>query len=349
MINSLELTNFGPLPSISWSPLGRINLIIGPNDCGKTYLLRALYSAVRTLEDYKRGQDPREMSEILFEKMYWTFQAARVGEIVSRGTLDPLRLKLGFWNGEGGEFSYEFDHAASRTISEIRCTANRRQSLSVFLPSSEILSAHAVILASRERDRAFGFDEPTIDLARWLRGPQMMRPETAEFAVCRQNLQDLMGGLIEYEDGEWVFKKGSQRFSMGETSEGIKKMATLDVLLGNRTITRGSTIFMDEPENAMHPRALSDLLDIVAALCKSKENRLQFFITTHSYFVLKRLHLIATSQEDAPAVPTLVLSRSEDGATRWEQCKLKDGMPDNPIIDESIRLYEEKINQGDSW
>ena len=64
-------------------------------------------------------------------------------------------------------------------------------------------------------------------------------------------------------------KKGNQKFPIGVTSEGIKKIAILDTLLGNRYLDANSIVFIDEPESALHPVAVSDLLDIIAVLAKS--------------------------------------------------------------------------------
>ena len=53
MINQIKLDNFGPLVDIFWKDLSPINLIVGDNGSGKTFLLKAIYSSLRTLEDYK--------------------------------------------------------------------------------------------------------------------------------------------------------------------------------------------------------------------------------------------------------------------------------------------------------
>lgn len=53
--------------------------------------------------------------------------------------------------------------------------------------------------------------------------------------------------------------------------------------------------------------------------------------------MVKKLFLIA--QEKNISIPIL----SSDQAV-WNSADLKDGMPDNPIIKESIRLYEEEVN-----
>ena len=64
MINQIKLDNFGPLSSVHWPALGKINLVIGGNGTGKTFLLKAIYSSLRTLEAYKRGNEPRSAAEM---------------------------------------------------------------------------------------------------------------------------------------------------------------------------------------------------------------------------------------------------------------------------------------------
>lgn len=64
-------------------------------------------------------------------------------------------------------------------------------------------------------------------------------------------------------------------------------------LLVDLSMTKAGKIFViEEPENDLHPQALKALLDLVAR--KSKEN--QFFISTHSNIVLKRLGALAETK-----------------------------------------------------
>jgi predicted ATPase len=121
---------------------------------------------------------------------------------------------------------------------------------------------------------------------------------------------------------------------MGVTAEGIKKIAILDTLLGNGYLSENSIIFIDEPEANLHPEMISKLLDIIAILA---QHGIQFFIASHSYFVIKKLFLIA--QEQQMSIPVLSYQNNE-----WVQSDLKDDIPDNPIIDESIRLYEQEVD-----
>ncbi|MBI5557404.1 MAG: AAA family ATPase [Deltaproteobacteria bacterium] len=332
MLNKIKLNNFGPLVKVDWLNLGRINLVIGGNGSGKTFLLKALYTAMRTLEEYKRGDDQRTAAEILAEKLYWTFQPDKIGDLVTKGADTGLSCDVQF---DQRNFIYSFGKDTTKQISSLENYVPSRSSNSIFLPAKEVLSLYQIILKSREQDKAFGFDDTYLDLARALRPSSRMDRNYAEFAKSRQSLEEILGGRVEYDEasGRWQFKKGNQKFPIGVTAEGVKKIAILDTLLGNRYLDTGSIVFIDEPESALHPVAVSQLLDIVAVLA---DRGIQFFLASHSYFVVKKLFLIA--QERDISIPVISAHDSQ-----WTPANLRDGMPENTIIDESIRLYKEEV------
>lgn len=333
MINSLELKNFGPIHQFKCEKLGNINLIIGGNGTGKTILLKALYSAMRTLEEYKRGNEPRNASEILADKLYWTFEIEKIGDLVSKGADEPLFFKLRF---DGQDFYYRFGKDTTKSIQTLENHVLPRSSNSIFLPTKEVLSLHHIILQSRELSKTFGFDDTYLDLARALRQPPTGGRNYQLFAMSRKNLSDILEGKVEYDEklGRWQFKKGNQKFPIGVTAEGIKKISIVDTLLGNRYLDQNSVIFIDEPESALHPAAISKFLDIIAMLA---EFGIQFFMASHSYFVIKKLFLIAQKKERL-SIP--IISVKDDS---WDIANLREGLPDNPIIDESIQLYKEEV------
>lgn len=331
MINQVKLNNFGPLADINWSGLGKINLVIGGNGSGKTFLLKAIYTSLRTLEEYKRGNEQRSAAEILADKLHWTFQAGKIGDLVSKGADAPLSNSLTI---DGKDFSYSFGKDTSKQISSLENQVPPRASNSIFLPAKEVLSLHQIILDSRE-DKKFGFDDTYFDLAKALRRSTTRGNNYKEFAQSRQQLEGILGGVIEYDEASlsWLFVKGRHKFPIGVTAEGIKKIAILDTLLGNRYLNTSSVVLIDEPESALHPTAISKLVDIVAMLA---ERGIQFFLASHSYFVVKKLFLMA--QEKNWSIPVISASGAE-----WLCDDLKNGMPDNPIIAESIRLYKEEV------
>ena len=168
VLNQIELVNFGPLGKVKWDNLGTINLIIGGNGSGKTFLMKACYCAMRTLEAYQRGDDKRAAAEILAEKLRWTFESDKIGDLVSKGkdVEGPLisRIQL-----DGKDFRYSFGKDTTKQIQSLENhVPPRDKSNSIFLPAKEVLSLHQVILRSRNRDQLFGFDDTYLDLARAL-------------------------------------------------------------------------------------------------------------------------------------------------------------------------------------
>jgi len=214
MLSQVKLRNFGPLTKIDWKNLGKINLVIGGNGSGKTFLLKALYSGMRTLEEYKRGNDLRAAAEILVDKLYWTFQAEKIGDLVTKGADAPLSCSLTF---DHHEFCYSFGKDTTRQIATLENHAPLRKSNSVFLPAKEVLSLYHIILQSREQDKLFGFDDTYLDLARALRLQPKGGKNYLEFAQSRQSLENILGGKVEYDEtsGKWQFKKGNQKFPIG--------------------------------------------------------------------------------------------------------------------------------------
>jgi AAA15 family ATPase/GTPase len=333
MIQSLHIQNFGPLRDVDWVKLSNINLIIGANSSGKTFLLKALYAAIRTLEDYKRGDDKRSTSEILQHKLFWTFQAEKIGDLVTKGQDEPLTFKMSL---EGKEFIYSFGKDTAKQISTIENHTDIRENNSIFLPAKEILSIQHIILKSREMDKVFGFDDTYFDLARAISLSPRKGKNYNEFSQSRTILEKLIDGRIEFVDSskKWIFKKGNAKYTIGTTAEGIKKIAILDTLLGNRYLDDKSVIFIDEPEAALHPAAIETFIEIIQTL---SERGLQIIIASHSYFVIKKLYLIA--MEKNISVPVLSFDNEE-----WKEYDLINGMPDNSIINASVDLYMKEVN-----
>ena len=332
MITDLIVDSFGPLKHADCRNLGQINLFIGHNGSGKTFLLKALYSALRTIEAFKRGNEPRSEKEILSEKLYWMFQTKELGSMVRKGD-NNLRFTIKSDKNEG--FSYSFGNSTTKIVSNVSNTFVTKKDNTIFIPAKEILSLREVILEARENFSAFGFDDAYYDLAKALR-PTTKGKNVKSFADARKELGDVIGGRIGYDDKQrtWFFYgDNNKKYDLALTSEGIKKISILDALLGNHYLSKGSMVIIDEVEANLHPEMISHFMDIIYLLAKGG---LQFFISSHSYFVIKKLYILA--QQHQKSIPTWSFEKGV--ATRFD---LKEEMPENAIINESIRLYKEEI------
>lgn len=341
VVTRVQFENFGPLPDFEWSNIGAINLIVGKNGTGKTFLLKAIYAALKSLEGFGRGNEPETLEEILNRKMFWTFQGDRLGDLVDKSSKKDLSFAVDF---EKQKLSYKIAPGATRIKRDsLVFNGKPRREDSVFIPAKEVLSVYPIIRQSRERDRLFGFDETYYDLTQAISYSVPQGRNYGNFAKSRKILKDILGGSAELDPDTqtWYFVdlKGN-RYSINLTAEGIKKNAVLDRLLKNRYLTPGSVLIFDEPEVGVHPSAISQLWEIFYLLA---EQGVQLFIATHSYFTVKKAALIA--REHALSIPILSFNReNRDAPTQIKIDDLKEGMPTNEIIDESIRLYEEEVD-----
>lgn len=338
-IQAVELENYGNISAFKCSDFSNINLIIGENATGKTFLLKALYSAVRAMEDYKRGDDVRSMSEILSEKLRWTFQVDKLGDIVNRSANESLRFKIETDHKQNC-LEYQFSQSASTKVGSVTAPEARKDGDSIFIPAKEVLSLFSVILKSREVDKAFGFDDTYYDLVKALRIAPSKGKNYSVFSKARKELSAVINGRVDFDDnsGKWFYKNESgQKFSVGATAEGVKKISIMDRLLGNGYVNKESILFIDELESALHPDAICEFLDMISYI--SHEMGIQVFISTHSYFVIKKLFLVALKYPNV--VTCISLSKEKEPIVY----NLSDGMPENSIIQASIDLYRQEITE----
>ncbi|MCK7575643.1 MAG: ATP-binding protein [Chromatiales bacterium] len=148
------------------------------------------------------------------------------------------------------------------------------------------------------------------------------------------------GGEVEMDARGIWFKRGNERYNMHQTAEGIKKIGILHRLMRNRrlTPTGGCLLFVDEPETNLHPKAVVRFAEMLFEYARSG---IQVYLTTHSYFLLKRLEQLA---REAQTDDTLLDLRRDEGlGVQGYTTRLADGLPDNPIIEQSLALFDEDV------
>ena len=131
-IEELQLKNFGIVGDFYCDQFSNINLIIRENGTGKTFLLKALYSAVKAMEEYKRGDDISPMNDILSEKLRWTYQVDKLGDIVSKTAEDGLDFNMKM---DKTYLEYQFSKSAASKVGIVGTSSNGKEGDSIFIPA----------------------------------------------------------------------------------------------------------------------------------------------------------------------------------------------------------------------
>lgn len=336
----LKCSEFGPFDDFEWKNIARINVIVGPNDTGKSHLLRLMYALARGVEGFtsRLDADKPSWAKVLAEKLVWTFEPheGKLGQLVRRGAAATL-VHATLCN-EDYPFSFGATAGAEAAdfadvSKDIRPQPNLH---ALFMPPKEVLTFLNAIALVRSR-RAFGFDDTYADLADALRLDPVQDLLPLEFQRVLDETKKLLNGRIVSEQGRFFFERGGEKFGMTHTAEGIKKIGILTRLIENVELRRNSILFIDEPENNLHPKAARKFVQMLFELSRAG---VQIFAATHSYFVLKQFEILARKHREP--VTLCSLDRIA-GAVTATFADLQLGMPSTQITDESLSLYDEDI------
>jgi len=345
MIQKLSIENFTIFRSLSGQPHAPLNVIIGENDTGKTHLLKLLYAIVRSLEEYQKksvGTPSPQFAMNLAKKLQWVFlpQNMELGHLVSLGT---NRLKVNV-QIQGKELQFEFGKKTKSQIKKLSFSSelnNLEKVKAIFLPPKEILSIFDAIVATREDKEIPAFDDTYLDLVRDFRQPATRNSGQLQHQAVWHSLSEATGEseIVVEKDGSIWFVRGSEKYNVHQIAEGIRKIGILHRLMHNEMLNEhiSSVLFVDEPEVNLHPKAIVLLADFLYQL---SESGIQVYLSTHSYFVLKRLEQLARRHDKDFLLIDL---RSLDAETVASFHHLKDGLPDNPIVEQSVALYQEDV------
>ncbi|HIE01066.1 MAG TPA: ATP-binding protein [Thiotrichaceae bacterium] len=325
--------------------LTNINLIVGDNDTGKTSLLKFLYAISKTWEIYSHQPARLSFKQVLSQKLLDTFQPRKlgIGDLVNHHTKEKLSIELIFANGADTQnLSFSFGKSTKNTIKH--CTENvkpvKENYNTLFIPAKEVLTASQAIKFTREPHFLAGFDDTYLDLIKSLEMPAPLNTISEPFSEINDKIANLFEGSIkrvERENEAFIFQQGSQEIAMPLTAEGIKKIGILTTLINNRQLRSGSILFIDEPESALHPKAIRLLMDIIM---KIASNGIQIVMSTHSYFVIKQLSINA--RKENRAISCFSLSKAGYDINH-SVSDLREGLPSNPIVEEALKMFDQEI------
>lgn len=100
----------------------------------------------------------------------------------------------------------------------------------------------------------------------------------------------LVGKYIQVDGKDYLKMNDGRQVQLSNCSSGQQEALPLTLILESipffgRGLT-GQSIYIEEPEAHLFPTAQKDIVDLIATVYNLKKERIQFFITTHSPYIL---------------------------------------------------------------
>lgn len=249
-----------------------INVLVGPNNSGKSTIVKALYllqnNNALTARDARVGTKSGSSVEVAFEGSPADnrFQSAKEGRVVF--DLQPQNSPILFSNKQKFGFA----------------TISAREPDNIIFP---FLSKRKVVGYGEAVDQGSALS--VLDNFEYLYAKidRVSNRESPSHEFYREACRKLLGFNVSCVPSEKGKKAAYviddyQNIAIDAMGEGVVNILGL---LVNLAVADGKIFLVEEPENDIHPKALKSLIRLIVE--KSATN--QFIVTTHSNIVTKYL------------------------------------------------------------
>ncbi|MCZ9886605.1 AAA family ATPase [Brachyspira hyodysenteriae] len=125
----------------------------------------------------------------------------------------------------------------------------------LFIPAKEILSIMNAIIYLKNQNIESGFDDSYTDIIYEILARKNI--DEKELLNVFKNKYDFYNGNIRIDKNTNAvnyYKNDGNIYNINVTAEGIKKLGIFEVLHNTGNLTKKSILFIDEPENSLHPK-----------------------------------------------------------------------------------------------
>jgi len=294
MLKQLCLDEFTLFPKGSTALFAKgINLIVGDNATGKSHLLKSGYVSAWLSYEWGRAlsrPDKLGMQRALAEKLIGVYKPEMLGHLVRRKKGgNRAQLRADFLGDIASTINGSFSHVAEKEVQIETAPSAFLKAPATFFPTKETLSLFPNF-ASLYRDYHIEMEETYYDLCLALDRPLPKGPRFEEKKKLLEPLEEILEGPVTLEGGRfYLTQSGIGKLEAHLLAEGLRKLAALDYLVANGTLTDNSILFWDEPESNLNPGLARKL---AAMLCVIANAGTQVILATHSLFLIREFELL---------------------------------------------------------
>ncbi|MBC3784369.1 AAA family ATPase [Spirosoma utsteinense] len=311
MLKRVSIQNFKSLKDVTLD-LQKVNLLIGPNNSGKTNFLKALEMFDWLVE---KNAIPGEVSR-------FSYRGGSHSDVIIHAIVDSnnsnnfnainiLHLALEFKNGRAtahkwSNKSFEYLFSDDTSVLDSNTLKGAFGYLKIYKPNPELIVKSSLLSSDEVLESDCGNIIPFIF--------NLSQNHKKIFRRLEDSLQTSVGDIVSIGTPSVSSKEGNRLrlkffdqeendFWADEVSEGVLYFLALLCIINQPNPPK--LLLLEEPERGIHPRRIREVMDFIFRLAEEKD--VQIIMTTHNEHVLDDF---ATRPESV-----FVFDKDEEGAT----------------------------------
>lgn len=348
MIKSFEIKNYRQFESAKFENFSNINLFIGENDTGKTTILKFLYA---NCSELKEIVDNGEKNISVYSSLN-KIQNIDIMDILS-GNNDNIDfnfpnkiIKLGLKS----YYMHYFECSICNSKNEIITSKENVNDFkydykALFIPAKEILSIMNSIAYLRSKG-INDFDDSYNDIVFEILAEKSINEANFLEVFKNKSKYDFYDGKIKMlNNGNKkvvYYRNDGEVYDINFVAEGIKKLGIFPILHNTGNLTKKTVLFIDEPENSLHPKLVREFMRFLVDISKDE---VQIFMASHNSFVLNQLSNIA--EINNYPINVYFFLKDKENANKVNiggPFDLSKEFPNNSITDEAYSMFKENVN-----
>lgn len=307
MLSNCHIRRFRGFEDLRLSDLGRINLIVGRNNSGKTSLLEALAllssgamvrfsHGILDSRPLRYAGSEKAIRDTVWRHLFWHMQPDRAIEIEGETDAGRISLQIDLGNRTktvvdlGKDAPWIRDGIAAKSVLEFRCQRKDRQEVGAIQLGRDQMVFHEPKAANVPIPGAFvmtrsldveNIAEALSDLKRTKRDGILLD----SLRKVAPQLQSVETGTASGNPMIWCDLGLPETLPLGVAGEGLVRMAQLLLAMPGR---EDGIVLYDEVENGLHHSVLVEAWKALERA--SREFRTQIFATTHGIECLRAAH-----------------------------------------------------------
>lgn len=347
MLKSASLTNFTSVPSEKWRFSPGLNVIVGENGLGKSHVLKALYSTLKSLvpenSPFETGQ-PEKLSKSQLEKriadeLTGNLRPDTLGRLVKRQQgRGRAEISVSFLD-KSLNTSYGFATNSRIQVDILKMPTEILVKTPVFIPTRELITLCPWFVSLYDSYNV-PFEKTWRDTVLLLGSPSLRGPREAKVREFLLPIEEAMAGKVEVDaNGRFFLKVNGGKMEAALVAEGLRKFAMLARLISTGVLLEQGYLFWDEPETNLNPKLIKVLAGVIVGLASQG---IQVFVATHSVFMLREIAILTDGKKNSKSRYFALVASGDDEISTLEQGDSVDDL-------KTLVLLDQELEQADRY